>query len=445
LNPAYKGNILEHTLNVAGAEILVAHSELVHRLSGLNLKHLKKIILVGHEAEELPADYETIQWAEIPRIGARRPKLEQPREPWHDMALIYTSGTTGQSKGVRCSYLHHYTYADGNIAPEVGAEDRFFVCVSMFHSSGTTETYTMLRRGGSVAITPGFRTQTFWEEVRKYGVTTAYLMSAMANFLYKQPPQHDDADNPLRFAAMHPIIKEVKSFRKRFGVNVWSSYGMTEIPAVVRTELNPKVPNSCGKLWDRDNYEARVVDENDVELPPGKVGELIVRHSRPWSLTSGDKGIPEATAEAWQNGWFHTGDALFRNEEGNFFFADRVKDAIRRCGENISSIEVEREILAHPAVEQAAVVAVKSELEEDEVKACVKVRPGESISPEELIQFLIPRLPYFMVPRYFEFMEELPKSASFKIQKYVLREAGVTPKTWDREAAGIQLKREKLG
>jgi len=162
-------------------------------------------------------------------------------------------------------------------------------------------------------------------------------------------------------------------------------------------------------------------------------------------MNSGYYKNPEATARAWRNGWFHTGDAFRRDADGNFFFVDRIKDAIRRRGENISSFEVEAEILAYPDVREAAVIAVPSELGEDEVMAVVAAAPGREIDPVALIEFLRDRLAYFMIPRYLRVLPELPKTASSKVLKTDLRTTGVTAGTWDREKAGIVVKRDKIG
>ena len=178
------------------------------------------------------------------------------------------------------------------------------------------------------------------------------------------------------------------------------------------------------------------MDGNDCEVPIGTIGEMLVRCDRPWAMNSGYNANPAATAKAWQNGWFHTGDAFRQDEEGYFFFVDRMKDAIRRRGENISSFEVEAEVCAHPDVREAAAIAVPSELSEDEVMIVVAAVPGRSIDHMSLSTFLMSRMPYFMVPRYIRVLDELPKTPSAKVLKTELRKEGVTSDTWDREAAG---------
>jgi crotonobetaine/carnitine-CoA ligase len=187
-----------------------------------------------------------------------------------------------------------------------------------------------------------------------------------------------------------------------------------------------------------------VVDGNDNEVAPGAVGELIVRTALPWAMNHGYHKNPEATARAWRNGWFHTGDGFRVDEAGNFFFVDRIKDAIRRRGENISSFEVETEVCAYPAVREAAAVAVASDIAEDEVLVAVSLAQGHVLDPAALIDFLRPRLAHFMIPRYIRVLDDLPKTPTLKVQKHVLRAAGVTDDAWDREKAGIVVRRERL-
>lgn len=442
LNPAYRGSILQHVINVPRSKVMIVHADLVDRLEGLDLPHLETIVIVG-ETDAAPDTLRSVRWDDLKQVGASRPAVEEPVEPWDDMAVIYTSGTTGPSKAVRCSYMHHYTFGRGLFPETIGEDDRFFLCLPMFHASATTPVYCMLQRGGSLVVTPGFSTDTFWADVRKYRTTTAIIMAAMATFLHKQPPQPDDADNPLRIAYMGPMIDDVEGFSKRFDVELYSTYAMTEVPNPIRTPMNPTNAKSCGRLLG-EGWEVRLVDEHDLEVPVGTPGELIVRHSTPWCLNSGYLGMPEATAEAWRNGWFHSGDALMVDDNGDYHFVDRVKDALRRRGENISSVELESEILTHPDVREAAVVGVPSDVKEDDVLAFVVRAPGSELDYETLTEYLIPRLPYFMVPRYFEFVDELPKTPSMKVRKVELRAIGLSENTWDREASGIILKRERL-
>jgi crotonobetaine/carnitine-CoA ligase len=229
---------------------------------------------------------------------------------------------------------------------------------------------------------------------------------------------------------------------ERYGFRYMTGFNMTEVSVPLVAELDTRAFGSCGKP--RAGIECRLVDEHDIEVPVGQTGELILRSDLPWSMTTSYNGMPEATARAWRNGWFHTGDVFRRDSDNNFYYVDRAKDAIRRRGENISSLEVEREVLAHPAVQEAGAIPAVNPGGEDDVMVVVAPKPGASIDPAELLQFLIPRMAHFMVPRYVRILPALPKTPTNKIQKAELRKEGVTADTWDRDAAGIVVKREKL-
>jgi crotonobetaine/carnitine-CoA ligase len=194
-----------------------------------------------------------------------------------------------------------------------------------------------------------------------------------------------------------------------------------------------------GRLF--DGFHARVVDEDDNEVPHDTPGELLLRADEPFAMASGYFGMNDKTVEAWRNLWLHTGDRVVRDHEGYYKFLDRTKDSIRRRGENISSFDVEKVLMSHPAVEIAAVFPVPSDLAEDEVMTTVVVKSGAALDGAELIRFCEGRLSYFAIPRYVDFVSELPRTESGKVQKFKLRERGRSAKTWDREAAGIKLKR----
>jgi len=270
----------------------------------------------------------------------------------------------------------------------------------------------------------------------------------MTSFLLDQPPREDDRDHPLRVAYMGPLSRH-KEFTERFGISIYTNFGMTEAPGPLASPLDPENETSCGVRVDPVDYEARLVDEHDLPVPPGTPGELVLRHSLPWMINLGYKNMPEATAIAWRNGWFHTGDQFTEDEDGNFYFLDRVKDAIRRRGENISSFEVEAEIRAHPEVRDVAVVAVANpdvteSTGDEEVKAVIVPEAGVELDAAELVEFLARRMPHYWVPRFVELVPDLPRTESFKVKKADLRAAGITPGTWDRERAGIMVRREAI-
>jgi crotonobetaine/carnitine-CoA ligase len=301
----------------------------------------------------------------------------------------------------------------------------------------------MLARGGSCVLPERFSTDTFWPLVRETQTTAVFLLGVMATFLLKAPPGPQDRDHKVRKCFIVPLNDGAQEVHERFGVDVYTIFNMTEISSPIVSEPNPQVRGTCGKV--RPGVDVRLVDDNDCEVEVGQVGEMIVRTDRPWAMNSGYYKNPEATARAWRNGWFHTGDAFRMDAQGNFFFVDRIKDAIRRRGENISSFEVEAEIVRFPAVREAAAVAVPSDLGEDEVMAIVAPAPGATIDPAALIEFLRDRLAYFMIPRYVRVLPELPKTPSAKVLKADLRRQGITADTWDREQAGIVIRRDRIG
>jgi crotonobetaine/carnitine-CoA ligase len=439
INTAYRGRLLAHVIANSGARLMVADARLLERLEGVELAQLRRVIAVGEGARA--DDRLEILSEDVLTEGAREPTpLEREIAPWDIQSVIYTSGTTGPSKGVLSPYLHLWAMASA--FTHADSEDRQMVNLPLFHAGGTNAVYRMLVRGGSIAMVESFSTHDFWDKVRATGTTMLTLLGAMAPFLIAQPPGPQDRDHPLRKVTMVPLSDDAAAFSERFGVDIFTTFNMTEVSCPIYSVRNPPVRGTCGVQ--RPGVECRVVDANDCEVPAGSVGELIVRTDLPWTMNAGYLGNPEATAQAWRNGWFHTGDAFRRDEAGNFFFVDRMKDAIRRRGENISSFEVEAEICAHPVVREAAVVAVVSTVSEDEVLAVVSPVPGQSIDPVALIDFLRPRMAHFMIPRYIRLMDELPKTPTQKVQKNLLREAGVTADTWDRESAGVTVRRERL-
>ena len=446
LNLAARGRYLEHTLNIAESKVLIAHAHLVERLAGLDLPHLETVVLTGGTAP-VATSLRTLRMDDVREAASpERPVLDRPREPWDEMSLIYTSGTTGPSKGVKAAYATFWNYHRVYLSPYVGEQDRFLQPLPMFHTAGTGITYSMLLVGGSVALVERFSARTFLDDSRRLGATATLVLHAMTSFLLAQPRRDDDADNPIRVAYMGPL-SHTKEFSERFGISIFTNFGMTEAPGPLASPLNPENEASCGVPVDPVNYEVRLVDEHDLPVPVGRPGELVLRHSLPWMINLGYKNMPDATARAWRNGWFHTGDQFRQDEEGNFYFLDRVKDAIRRRGENISSYEVEAEIVEHPDVREVAVVAVPNPdvgeaSGDEEVKAVIVLEEGRELDPAALIEFLAPRMPGYWLPRFVELVPELPRTESYKVRKAELRAAGITSATWDRETVGVARSRE---
>ncbi|HEV7416850.1 MAG TPA: AMP-binding protein [Tianweitania sediminis] len=440
LNLSYRGNLLRHAVKLSEARLGIVHADLHQRLGEVELGPLQEIVVLGGKAQAV-AGLSVRSSDAMQSENETPPDLERPIAPWDMQSIIFTSGTTGPSKGVMSSYCHLYSMAAA--APFLDENDRYMVNLPMFHSGGVMPVTAMLVHGGSIVMVDAFDTDSFWPTVRRHGITTVILLGVMGGFLLKRPPLGDDKDHTLRTCTYVPLNDTAPQFHERFGTDIHTHFNMTEICMPIVSEPNPTALGSAGRP--RAGVEVRIVDENDCEVPVGQVGEMVVRTDCPWALNHGYAANPEATAAAWRNGWFHTGDGFRRDEAGNYFFVDRLKDAIRRRGENISSFEVESEVLAHPAVKEAAAVAVKCEIAEDEVMAVVALKEGVDFDPAELIEFLRPRMAHFMIPRYVRIVDALPRTPTSKVEKVKLRQDGLTADVWDREQAGITVKREKIG
>jgi carnitine-CoA ligase len=439
LNTAYKGGVLEYLVGLSDAELIVCHADLAPRLADIDTAALTDIVVTGGEAS---VDGLVQHPASVLSPASGLPGMPTDVDPWDTQYIIFTSGTTGPSKAVLSSYLQGYS-----MGPEaqhhLDGDDRILVNLPLFHVGGTLFVVVTLTRGGSCYVDTHFRTDQFWSTVREHDITATILLAAMIPFLLNLPPSDDDLDHPIRKVLCVPWNDEAIAVTKRYGFDAWTTFNMTEVSSPLVSDFHPGVPGTCGRV--RPGIEARVVDEHDCEVAPGETGELILRSDRPWAMNHGYYKNPEATAKAWRNGWFHTGDGFRYDEDGYFYFVDRIKDAIRRRGENISSFEVENEVTAHPLIAEAAAVAVPSELGEDEVMVVIAPAAGATVDERELFEFLVPRMAHFMLPRYIRTVDELPKTPTQKIQKHLLKTDGVTSDTWDREDHGIQIRRDRIG
>jgi carnitine-CoA ligase len=439
VNTAYKGRFLAHVLRDCGATVLVVEDHYLERIAQVadDVPQLRTLVVRG---DATLADRRRFAVVTLPELDTTTPAAPVRRGPGDLHAIMYTSGTTGLSKGVLVPHAQAYTYASREHQERPHPGDRSLVTLPIFHLAGQWYgVYQALIHGIPTVLEPGFSVTGYWDAIRAHGITVTTMLGAMAELLAQRPPAPDDADNPLELAVMAPLAGDVEGFRRRFGVQLAAVYGMSEIGAVLDGPPETVVGGEAG--FPREDHELRLVDVDGADVPPGSIGELLVRPRLPHLVMAGYHGLPEETARVLQDGWVHTGDAFRTDDEGRFFFCDRMKDALRRRGENVSSFEVERTVNEHPAVYESAVVAVPSALSEDEIKVVVVLQPDAALDPVELTTFLVDRLPYFMVPRYVEVAEELPKTPTHKVRKAVLRDAGVGPTTWDREAAGIRVSR----
>ncbi len=445
VNIHYRGNLFTYLVNDSMAQTMVVDASCLERLDSVStdLIYMKRLIVYGGGDTQVPRTltqrYEVLSYedleADTPWSG------DGPR--YRDlMAVMYTSGTTGPSKGAMISHAHAYEYAYGVTEMlDLRGGDIYYAPLPLFHLAGQFAViYASCIASATAVIAGVFSAQRFWIDVVRFNANCSFLLGAMANFLYQQTPNFKDNQNPLERILMVPLIPEVEDFKRRFDCLVSTTWGGTEMNCPTRSGFDLVDNKSCGRVAN-DRYEVRIADENDAELPPGIPGEALVRTKEPWIITTGYWNHPEWTEKAFRNLWYHTGDMLMKDAEGNLYFVDRIKDAIRRRGENISSFEVENEINAHPDVLECAVIPVESEHTEQEVMAIVVPSSPGKLNPKDLVKFLEPRMPYFMVPRYIDCVDILPKTPTGKIQKYILRDRGITASTWDRELAGIKLQR----
>lgn len=438
VNTAARGPQLRHILVDSGAKLLVAEPHLLDavRQLGEGLP-VTAIWLIGEGSREAVA-------AVVPELMPCAVERMEPAPvgPGDTAAILYTSGTTGPSKGVCCPHAHLFWWGEST-AELLGVRDGDVLLTSLplFHVNALNSFYQALLRGATLVVEPRFSASGFSRSLVRHNATVTYLLGAMVPILLGREPQPEDRAHKVR-VALAPAVPEafLGPFHERFGIETIDGYGSTETNFVIGNPLEEQVPGAMGRI--RAGFRGRVVDEEDNVVPDGVPGELVLRADEPFAFASGYFNLPQKTVEAWRNLWFHTGDRVVRDETGLYRFVDRIKDAIRRRGENISAFEVEEVLSSHPAVAAAAVFPVPSELAEDEVMAALVLAPGATPKPEELLDFCRSRLSYFAIPRFIEFVEELPLTENGKVQKFKLRERGVTAAAWDREAAGYKLRRD---
>ena len=442
VNVANRGHSLIHPVNLCRAKVAVVDAALLTRLEEVadELRSLETVIVHGRFSA--PARWTSIDFADV----AAAPRLAEVVSVTHrDLAcIIYTSGTTGPAKGVLAP--HGLAYLLGRQVADrlaLTSDDIYYVCLPLFHSNAQwAQVYAALIAGAHVHLANRFSASAWLKDIRACGATVSSLLGVMTEFLDAQPPQGSDTEHSLQRVLAIPMpARLARSFPQRYGFECVEAYGMTEISLVLwRPDGDPVRAGSSGKPYG-DMFEIALLDpDTDQPVRPGAVGEIAIRPRHPWTIAAGYEGMPEVTAEAFRNLWFHTGDAARVDDDGYYYFVDRIRDRIRRRGENISSFEIERAVGSHPAVIECAAVGVPADEGEDDIKVVVVTK--KPVTAEELVDHCRAHLPYFAVPRYVEFAPELPKTPSGKTTKAELRKRGVTGAEWDRIGAGIHIGRE---
>ncbi len=452
INTAYKGRFLTHVLTNADSRFGVMEREFLPWLADVEetVPSMQTIFVPGPPLQpgDIPA-FKHITVRPFDELLQGAPDEIEAEVTYRDTGVImYTSGTTGPSKGVLMPHGHLFLFGLGmKVHTGLTPDDRYYICMPLFHAQGSLmQTYGTMQAGASAVLVKQFSASNWIDDIRKYEATVTNSLGVMNDFILRQPSKPTDRDNKLRMMSALPVTEDtLKQLRERFGIPKFNElFGMTEVNLPVWRPLDAPDEAGCsGKVWD-EYFEVIIADpETDEELPVGSVGEILVRPKEPFCFMQGYNGMPDRTVETWRNFWFHTGDAGRMDERGFLWYIDRIKDTIRRRGENISSYEVEAVLLEHPAVEEVAAVAVKAEEGgEDEVLACLILNHDvDTPKPEEILDFCVPRMPYFAVPRYIEYLDEIPKTPTQKIQKNKLRERGLTDTAWDREAVGYKVRR----
>ena len=390
--------------------------------------------------------------SQVPAARRPPPRAGSPGSET-EAALLYTSGTTARPKG--CILTNEYVVTTGRWYASRGGEvtyhfgtDRLYSPLPLFHMAGlTVTTMAMMLTGGCLILPERFNAKSAWQDIVACRATVLHYLGVIVAALLAQPETQDEKQHSLRFSMGVGANPEQRSrARERFGIPFVEGWGMTETG---RSPFNTTEPrhletNSIGR--GEPGLEMIALDSSDNEVPPGTVGELCVRHSRETprkGFFSGYLKDSVATEHAWRGGWFHTGDSVWQHDDGAFVFVDRLKHLIRRAGENISAAEVEGVLTTSPLVKQAAVVAARDPVREEEVAAFIVA--GDEVAPspdlaQEIFRFCSQRIANFKLPAWIVFVNELPLTSTNKIQKHSLLAADKDPLSYP---GMIDLRQEK--
>jgi carnitine-CoA ligase len=446
INTELKGAFLQHQIRNTEPRVVVIDAELRAAFESIDLcgSGIETSVIVGGA----PAPLSGTRAFAFEELAATSPRAEDTISvtPYDACTIMFTSGTTGPAKGVLMPHAHCYYYAwSANRSTALTENDRMYISMPLFHGTACLlQFYGSLLAGAPTYVAKRFSASSWLSDIRECGASVTYAVGVMPEFILKQPRREDDKDNPLRLSWSVPVSDAWgREFEERFGLRILQGYGMTEFSVPVWGDLRDPVKAGCaGRVVD-EFFEVRIVDpETDEPMGAHEIGEIVVRPKEPSVFMAGYFRMPEKTVEAWRNLWFHSGDAGYFDNEGRLFYVDRIRDRIRRRGENVSAYEVEEVINSHPDVVQSAVVGVKvaGAGGEDEILACI-VPSSDTLDAKMILDWCVTRMPRFALPRFIRFMDDIERTASGKIRKQALRDAGVTPTTWDREAEGYVVAR----
>lgn len=450
VNTDYRGEWLVETINASRGTVLVTDADLLERLRPVARELRYDRLLLRGSAQTAGEEFAQRGVVSLDELADNSDAEPETKHIGYGdaAAVLWTSGTTGKPKGVIQSH-NVWIRAAVNNDRLYGTRDGDVVynCLPLYNSAAwVANIYRALSTGIPCALDEQFSVSKFWDRLRFYGATQTMTLGAMHMFLWNEPRKADDADNPLRVASMVPMPhKLIAPFCERFGMEaIVQGFGQSEVMPILSKAETPEKqlkPNALGKLF--DDMEVKLLRDDGQEAGPGEPGEFSIRPLAPHILFSGYFDDPETTKKAFRGEWYGTGDLGMKDAEGDYFFVDRKKDYIRYKGRNISSLQVEGIAASHPAVQVAAVYGLPSDAleSEHEIKLDVILKSGQQLRPEALARHINEHAPYFCVPRYIEFVDELPYTPTQKLEKYKLRAKGLSAATWDRLKSDFELQR----
>ena len=453
INTELKGTFLQHQMHNAEPRVIFLDADLADAFDAVEVgnQSLAAVVYVaGDVPDERPVALsraEAMTFETFFQLNVAADDVLVTPLPQDIACIMYTSGTTGPSKGVLMPHAHCYLFGY-NMARtmQMTEQDCQYVCMPLFHAMGLfLQVLSSLITGSKVFCVERFSPARWLDDIRASGATVSNALGVIPEFIFRTPETEYDRDHKLRTVMAVPIAAEWgEAMEKRFGFKFMQAYGMSEVNLPCFTTADdPLLPGMAGYVQ-HEFFEVCIVDtHNDAPVSQGDIGEIVVRPKIPFCFSQGYYRMPDVTVEAWRNLWFHSGDAGYFDKQGRLYYADRIKDRIRRRGENISSFEIEQVLNGHPDIQESAVVGIRVEDAggEDEVKAYIVTEGGSDIDNIALLDYCADRIPRFAVPRYIEAVEDLAKTATGKIQKEPLRQAGVTQNTWDRESVGYKIAR----
>jgi carnitine-CoA ligase len=429
INPQFRGRLLDTALGDTECSVVVLHAASADALASVAAPIRARITaVVAADAETVGRDgvVSLSAWMEAPSdaVPATQGDLRSVQ------VISFTSGSTGPAKGVlittnqaldaACTYVH---------AMNLTSDDTLYTPFAFFHGMSTRlGILPALIVGAHVAVAERFSASRYWQEAGECGATVAQTLPTMTALIKALPPGPNDR--------AHKVTRMYNSradedFERRFGVRLVEAYGMTEIGLPIYSGFPDRRAGAAGKV--HPDWEMAIVDEQDLPVPAGQPGELVFRPRLPWLITPGYVGRPDATVEANRNLWFHSGDIGRQDEDGWVYFIDRRKERIRRLGENISSFDVESLVAAHPDVRECAALAYPAAHGEDDVRIVVVAAEDSQLGAAALYDWLTGVMPKYMLPRYIEFTQSLPRTPTNKIEKFQLKDAGLGAEVWDRD------------